>query len=41
MGGVGWEEEVGKNMISYFSVLDQITFAVIGINLQTGLKCLL
>lgn len=29
--GAGWEEEVGKSMISYFSIPDQKTFVVAGV----------
>lgn len=28
---VGWEEEVGKSMISYFSTSDQKIFVVAGV----------
>lgn len=30
---VGWEQEVGKSMISYFIVLDRKTFVVAGVPL--------
>lgn len=39
--GVGWEEEVGKSMISYFSIGVRKTFVVSHINLLAELNCML
>lgn len=36
--GVGWEEEIGKSTISYFSILDK---KICRYYLQTELNCLL